>query len=84
MQPLLVVSKFLNKQHILGTFGLQALIYGLSKTGIERHYHLNNFLTKRFPWNIRYKRPPLLKRKPNHLVLVAKLASIKWQIVIDY
>ena len=56
--------------HILGTFRMQALIYGLSKTEIEHHYRLNNFPTKRFSWNIRYKQPPLLNWKLNHLLLV--------------
>ena len=30
---------------------MQALIYGLSMTEIERHYRLNNFPMKRFLWD---------------------------------
>ena len=39
---------------------------------------------KRFPWNTWYKRPSLLKWKPNHLVLVVKPGSIKWGIVTGF
>ena len=52
---------------------------------LERHYRVNNFPTKRFPWNTKHPvQMAAIVEVKIKWVLVGMLGSIKWGIVIDY